>query len=199
MMSSYSFKKKQSLLLRSWHWLNFFTISALLLTALLRKGWLSWRSNSQIIIDKSTAAGSQITPELAKEIAVQIRNQMWDWHYVAGFALAALLLLRIFIFIKEGRPQFDSNWSDIKAIHFKSVKLSYLLFYAITIFMVGSGLSLYFKENIGLNKDLAEFLKETHELMLWFFSLFVIGHLAGIVMAENKEDKGIVSDMINGG
>ena len=51
----------------------------------------------------------------------------------------------------------------------------------------------------GKEKTPEDSIKEIHELMMWFFVAFAGGHILGIVMAENKEDSGLVSDMINGG
>jgi Ni,Fe-hydrogenase I cytochrome b subunit len=34
---------------------------------------------------------------------------------------------------------------------------------------------------------------------LWFFVVFIVGHIAGVVIAENRGDKGLISDMFSGG
>ncbi|MEN0059456.1 MAG: cytochrome b/b6 domain-containing protein, partial [Bdellovibrio sp.] len=65
-MAVVQFRKYQPLGLRIWHWLNALAILGLLLTVLLRKTFLSWRTNSALIEAKLQAAGTAITPELAK-------------------------------------------------------------------------------------------------------------------------------------
>lgn len=211
-MIKYSFKKYQPLSLRFWHWLNAIVIFGLLGTVLLRKTFLSWRSNSVLIENKLKDAGTVITSDLAKEIAVAIRNPMWDWHIYMGFALGALLVCRILIaiFVEKKCPGVHALKSVLglknlpanekaKGLHYTLVKISYAFFYLVTALMVITGLMLNFKDQNGLSKETIGSIKEIHELMMWFFVVFAGGHILGIIMAENKEDSGLVSDMINGG
>lgn len=211
-MSKYSFKKYQPLSLRVWHWLNALVIVGLLLTVLLRKTLLSWRSNSALIQEKLSEADATITPELAREIAVAIRNPLWDWHIYLGFALAGLLLGRVLVAVfveKKGADlqsvknifQFQKiPQSERKeALHYSFVKTGYAVFYLITLLMVISGFILNFKTNLSLSNDFAGTIKEIHELTMWFFVVFAFGHILGVILAENDKDQGLVSDMINGG
>ena len=80
-------------LIRVWHWLNAMALFGLMATAILRKTFLSWRTNSAIIVDKMAEAGTTVTPELAKDIAVTIRTPMWDFHYIFGFELKVSLFI----------------------------------------------------------------------------------------------------------
>ena len=211
-MNKYSFKKYQPLQLRAWHWLNALVIVSLLLTVLLRKTLLSWRTNSALIQEKLTNAGTTITPELAKEIAVSIRNPLWDWHIYLGYALSALLLGRLLVALFVEKNSF--NLQPLKnilsasslpesekkeAIHFSLVKIGYAVFYMATLLMVATGLLLVFKGSLNLSKPLSEAFKEIHEVMMWFFVVFIAGHVAGVVLAENGKDRGLISDMVNGG
>lgn len=211
-MNNYSLKKYQPLSLRLWHWLNALAILGLLGTAFLRKTFLSWRTNAALIENKLQAAGTTITPELAKDIAVSIRTPMWDWHYVLGFILGGLLIVRVLVglFVEKKSPlaqaaQSVGNLSKVPgeqrlhAIHYTLVKTGYAVFYLVTAFMVISGLTMYFKESLGLGKATADVIKEVHELTMWFFVVFVLGHILGVVVAENRQDQGLVSDMIHGG
>lgn len=211
-MKKYSFKKYQSLSLRFWHWLNAVAVFGLLGTVLLRKTFLSWRGNAALIETKLQEAGTQITPELAKDIAVNIRAPMWDWHYTLGFILGGALVIRLLVWIFVERKcatkkTCQSFWNLSKvpanerpyAIHFTFVKAGYALFYLATLFMVVTGLAMYFRTEINLSKEVLEPVKEMHELMMWFFVVFSAGHIIGVVIAENRQDSGLVSDMINGG
>lgn len=211
-MKQYSFKKYQPLGLRLWHWFNALVILGLLSTAFLRKTFLSWRSNAALIETKLQEAGTTITPELAKEIAVSIRAPMWDWHYTFGFILGGLLIVRVLVGIFSVKKcpathAAQSAWNLAKvpagqkahALHYTLVKTGYALFYLVTLFMVTSGLLMYFKAELGAGRALVDSVKEVHELMMWFFTVFVAGHIVGVVMAENRGDKGLVSDMIHGG
>lgn len=195
-----------------WHWLNALAILGLLATVLLRKTFLSWRANSALIQGKLQEAGTSITADLAKDIAVSIRTPMWDWHYVLGFTLAGLLVFRLIsgVFAVKKCPasqavQGTCNFFKVPAnerlhaLHYAFVKTGYALFYLSTLFMVITGLVMYFKTDLGISKETIEPIKELHELMMWFFVVFVGGHILGVVIAENRGDQGLVSDMIHGG
>ena len=213
-MKTFSFKKPQPLSLRLWHWLNALLILGLLSTVLLRKTLLSWRTNSVLITDKLNAAGTSISPDLAKDIAVSIRNPLWNWHIYLGYGLSFLLIARILVavFIEKEIPGINAfkllketfskplpNQKGPEALHFIFVKLGYATFYLATAFMVISGLIMVFQIELGIAKSLIGVVKEIHEVMMWFFVVFSAGHVIGVIIAENGKDSGIVSDMINGG
>lgn len=211
-MSDYDFKKYRPLFLRIWHWLNALVIVGLLLTVVLRKTLLSWRTNSALIETKLGESGISISAELAKEIAVAIRNPLWDWHIALGSLLGLLLVGRFFwaLTVEKGWPGVRSlrtlfqlrhldKTTQGKALHFSVVQIGYGLFYLMTFFMVVSGLVLLYRTELGLAKSWALDLKETHEFFTRFFAVFLLVHLFGVVFAEIKESPGLVSDMIHGG
>lgn len=207
-MKTKSLREYRPLSLRIWHWLNAFAISGLLLTVLLRKTLLSWRENSAVISKKLEAAGHTIAPELAKEIAVTIRNPLWDIHIYLGYLLGALLLGRILIILfVEKKCLLKAVLQSLKSgaifkvntRHYYMVKALYALFYIMTLLMVVTGFLLVFKESLSLEKSVNSFFKEIHEISMWFFVAFVGAHITGVVAAEQGEDAGLVSDMISGG
>lgn len=186
--------------LRIWHWLNAVIIFGLLATVLLRKTVLSWRTNSALIETKLKEAGTMITPELAKDIAVSIRNPLWDWHIYLGFGLSVLLMGRILIalFSKKRNPGAHALKS-FKPLHNTLVRTGYAVFYFVTLLMVVTGLMQTFKTEFGFSKEFIGSVKELHELMMWFFVAFVGAHILGVVVAENRKDPGIISNMVHGG
>ncbi len=186
-------ERKYSKLLRIWHWLNVIAVSGLLATFLLRKTFLSWRTNSQIIIDKLASIDVDITTEQAKVIAKAIRAPMWEWHIIFGIALAFLLLFRIFIIYREGGLGYDKGSSHMNMVH-----LGYKIFYTILIFMAISGLVINSYELLGLSKDLVHTIKGMHELVAWSVVIFVPVHIIGVVIANSTDQKGIVSRIISG-
>lgn len=214
---NYSFKKYQPVSLRFWHWLNALVMIGLLATVLIRKTFLSWRTNSLVIQEKLRAAGTEITPDFAKEIAVTLRNPLWDWHIYLGYGLTALLfgrlLIAVFVENKASMKAASSGslWKTMteirslaggqrtEAAHHVLVKSGYIIFYLASLFMVVTGLVLTFKTELGLSKDLASWIKEYHELAMWLFVGFTGLHVLGVVIAENRKDRGIISDMIHGG
>ena len=123
---------------------------------------------------------------------------MWEWHIILGYALTALLLWRIILFFTQSGKQ---NYQNLKAesFHKKMVKVGYIGIYAILAFMAISGLVIHFYEELGLLKDTAHDIKEVHELVFNAILIFVPLHIIGVIIAENRDEKDIISDMINGG
>lgn len=180
---------------RIWHWLNAIVILGLIGTVLLRKGFLSYRANSEIIMTKLSDIGVEIFKEDAVVIAKAIRNVMWEWHLWLGYALAALVLYRILLFIadKSKREKFASL-----DMHKKAVRITYCALYVAILFMTVSGFALYLHETLSLSDALTKSIKEAHEIAYNFFLVFVPLHVAGVAVADIREEHGIVSTMING-
>ena len=69
---------KYTLKFRIWHWLNAIVVLGLLATFFLRKTFLSWKTNSEIIMTKLSEFGVEITAAQAKVLAKAIRAEMWE-------------------------------------------------------------------------------------------------------------------------
>lgn len=190
--------KKWSLSFRTWHWLHAFVVLGLLGTVFLRKTFLSWRANSEILAAKLSGMDIEVSSEQAKLLAKAIRAPMWEWHILLGYALAVLILVRaILFFTQSGRE----NIIDISSasLHKKIVKIGYIGIYGILSIMAVSGLLMSFSEEIGLVEATVHTIKEFHELIFNAVWIFVLLHIVGVVIADNTNEKGIISDMINGG
>ena len=183
---------------RIWHWVHAIVILGLLGTVFLRKTFLSWRTNSELLTQKLAEIDLSVTADQAKVLAKSIRAPMWEWHILLGYALAALVVWRIVLFFTESGKQNYQNLAS-ETLHKKMVKLGYIGIYAIILFMSISGLTIHFYEALGLSKDLAHDIKEVHELVFNAILIFVPLHILGVIIAENRDEKGIISDMINGG
>jgi cytochrome b561 len=181
---------------RLWHWLNAIAIFGLLGTVLLRKTFLSYKTNGQVILDELAKLDIAITLDAAKAIARTIRVPMWEWHYIFGFMLAILLVYRIVLHFKEKSLCFMDEFKAAPDAHEKGIYLMYGALYGFVILMSVTGLFLYFGKGAGLERDILHPVKEFHEVLMWFFVLFVPAHIIGLFVAENRGEKGIVSDMI---
>jgi cytochrome b561 len=190
--------KKWRLDFRIWHWIHAVVVLGLLGTVSLRKTFLSWRTNSELLTQKLSEINLEITAEQAKTLAKAIRSPMWEWHIILGYALAALLLWRAILFFTQSGKQ---NYQNLKEenVYKKIVKLGYILIYGVLVFMAVSGLMIHFYEALGLTKDVARDIKEIHELAFNAILIFVPLHIIGVFIAENQDEKGIISDMVNGG
>ncbi len=186
---------KYTLQFRLWHWLSALVILGLLGTVFLRKTFLSYKANAEILMTKLSEIGIEITKDQAVPLAKAIRDEMWEWHIILGYALAFLVLFRIYLFVKDTslREKFASL-----SLHKKAVRSLYTLLYATLIFMSVSGFVLHFHQDLGLTKEITHTIKEMHELLFNFILFFVPLHIAGVVVADNKEERGIVSTMIHG-
>ena len=190
--------KKWRLDFRAWHWIHATVVLGLLGTVFLRKTFLSWRTNSEILSEKLAEINVEVTLEQAKVLAKAVRAPMWEWHILLGYALVAILVWRMALFFtKSGKV----NYVDFKkkSLHKKMVTLSYIGLYTVLIFMAITGLTIHFYELLGLSKEIAHDIKEIHELVFNAVLIFVPLHILGVVIAENRNEKGIVSDMLEGG
>ncbi len=190
--------KRWSLNFRVWHWVHATVVLGLLGTVFLRKTFLSWRTNSELLTQKLSEIDLSVTEVQAKVLAKAIRAPMWEWHIILGYVLAALVVWRIILFFTDSGKQ---NYQNLKAesLHKKMVKIGYIGIYAILAFMTVSGLVIHFYEELGLLKDTAHDIKEIHELVFNAILIFVPLHILGVIIAENRNEKGILSDMVNGG
>ena len=190
--------KKWSLNFRLWHWIHAVVILGLLGTVFLRKTFLSWRTNSEILTNKLSGIDISVTADQAKMLAKSIRAPMWEWHILLGYALAALVVWRIALFFTQSGKQ---NYQHLKEenFHKKMVKLGYIAIYIVIAFMTVSGLVIHFYQELGLLKDTAHDIKEIHEFVYNALLIFVPLHILGVFVAENQDEKGILSAMVNGG
>ena len=189
--------KKWSASFRLWHWANAVVVLGLIGTVLLRKGFLSYRTNAQVIVDKLSDITVSVTLDQAKVIARAIRAPMWEWHIILGYALAFLVIWRtVLFFTQSGKQSFNFKELDL---HHKAVSIGYIVFYAALFFMAASGLVIHFYQELSLSKEIAHDIKELHEAVYNVILIFVPLHIIGVVIADIREEKGIISRMINNG
>ena len=186
---------KYTLNFRIWHWLNAVVVLGLLGTVFLRKTFLSWRTNSEILITQLSEMGIEITVAQAKVLAKAIRAGMWEWHIILGYALAFLIAYRLYIFFTD---KSESDSFSSLSLHKKAVKISYYVVYATLLFMSVSGLMIHFYELLNISKDFAHDIKDIHELVFNVLMIWVPLHIAGVVVADVKDENGLISTMING-
>jgi len=186
---------KYSKSFRLWHWLNAFVVLGLLGTVFLRKTFLSWRTNSEILMSKLSEFGIEITAEQAKILAKAIRAGMWEWHIILGYALSALVIYRIYLYFTNSTNKESFSSLDL---HKKAVEILYYIFYATLFFMAVSGMVLAFHADLGLSKEFTHSIKEIHELVFNFILFFAVAHIGGVVVAELTKEKGLISSMISG-
>ena len=190
--------KKYSAMLRLWHWSNIVVISGSLVTVLI---------NSTLFEDKILRSDNA-----SKSLIEALEDKIWGVHIYFGYALAALFLFRIMLeffqhpeerffyhFEVAYRDYFILKHNSVSAKHELMVRIIYLVFYGLLVIMAISGLILAFEDQLGLQKPVAHQVKEFHGFCMYLILVFILVHLTGVFIAERKNSKGIVSDMINGG
>lgn len=204
--------KKYSPNVRLWHWLNFIVISGSLLTVLVNETILDRRPVSLLISEQFGKSGIPENQAAAGGIAHELSERVWDLHGYIGILLVLLFVYRVITEftvapnqlllykIKEARSILKSMGPErYLARHEFTVKLIYLAFYLVLTVIAITGLALFFRQNIGLNRSFAHEIKEIHGFCMYLIIAFIIVHLAGVILAELKRSPGIVSDMIHGG
>ncbi|HTH81745.1 MAG TPA: cytochrome b/b6 domain-containing protein [Mucilaginibacter sp.] len=204
--------KKYSSSLRLWHWLNAVVISGSLITVLINSTILDDRPTAAFLKSNFKDAGATLTDEQTKTVAHALSDSVWEIHVYFGYALAALLAFRIvleFFQIADqklirGIKSAYHHYAAIKkqreaARHELVVKSLYAIFYLLLIIMVVTGLFLAFEDFFAPYKAIRHSVKEFHGFCMYLIIGFIVIHIAGVFLAERKDSKGIVSDMINGG
>jgi len=193
------YNEKRSFNIRLWHWLSAIAVFGLVFTYILRKTVLNYKTNAEIIQVKLSEIGVLIADDKAKEIAKIFRDNMWQWHYYLGFFFIGLLAFRLYAFVTK-RDKFPScKAKEAPSKEFAAVKYAHAFFYVVALYMAFSGLAMYYREALGISKESLSLVKELHELAFWFFAVFIVAHIAGVVKAEVGSDKGLISEMFSGG
>lgn len=206
------FLKKYSANIRIWHWANALIICGSLITVLLNSTLLDVRDNAAFLKGKLEGSGAVVTQEQSINAARGLEDKVWDWHIYFGYALAAFLVFRLVSEIFQRKDQkflgkmkaayqdyFVYKKNRYIARHELVVKALYAVFYILLCIMTLTGLSLVFKQELGIPKDISHSAKEVHGFCMYLILGFIVLHIGGVILAEKKDSKGIVSDMINGG
>jgi Ni/Fe-hydrogenase 1 B-type cytochrome subunit len=204
--------KTYSSAMRFWHWANAIVISGSLITVLINSTVLKPRKMAPDVMGAIQKDNPAFTINQAQSAIRFLEDKVWEWHVYFGFALTALLLLRIiaeFFELAERKfiNRFKKSWQQYnvikkereKAKHELVVKSIYIIFYIVLLTMVLTGLSLAFQDSLPFSKGLQNSIKEVHGFCMYLVLGFITIHLAGVFLAERKDSKGIVSNMINGG
>jgi len=202
-------QKKYPASIRFWHWANSLVICGSLLTVLLNSTLFDVRDNATYIQGELAKSNVAVTTEQARSVAHSLEDKVWDIHIYFGYVLAALFLLRMISEVFRAKTNFGNvlkeSWSlyftkKVKSSrHDLGIKLAYVMFYVVLFLMVITGLSIAFDTELGLTKSFSHSLKEIHGFCMYLILGFIVLHIGGVFMAERKDKKGIVSDMIGGG
>jgi Ni/Fe-hydrogenase 1 B-type cytochrome subunit len=204
--------KKNSRNIRLWHWLNVIIISGSLITVLVNSTILDVKENTTFVKNEVAKAGQSITDLQAKTAVHALQDKVWSVHIIFGYLLAGLLAYRLISeffqhndqkFVRKLKTAYKHS-STLHAsknlvLHERFVKTLYAVFYILLFIMAITGLSLAFKENLHLSRTTSGTIKDFHGFCMYLIIGFIVLHIAGVLLAESQNEKGIVSDMIHGG
>lgn len=190
--------KKWSSAFRLWHWLFVITFLFMSSTVLIRQTIMDKTAVAAIITEDLSMSDINISKDDAIDIAKDIRSPLWRTHVLVGYLFAGLVVARYMLFTtKSGRRNYI-NCSE-KTLHKKGVSGVYIAIYGLATALAVSGLSIKFNGKLDLSEEMVDTIKEVHEFAFYAMLALVIAHVAGVIIAELRNEKGIVSDMINGG
>jgi Ni/Fe-hydrogenase 1 B-type cytochrome subunit len=203
--------KRHSPTIRLWHWLNAVIITGSLLTVLLNSTLLKTRKNAVLIKAQLADQGVNVTDQQARSVAHELSDKVWTLHTYFGYTLAGLLLFRLLLELFQFADQkfirgFKKAYYQYRIVkrhrelsrHEFWVKTIYAAFYLMLLTMVVTGLCLAFEDDVAWLKSIHA-IREIHSFTMYLILAFIAVHLAGGYLAERKDSKGIISDMINGG
>jgi len=206
-----SLREPHSLAIRIWHWLSYFSISGLLMTVLASSYLFGTKKNIAFVLNQAKESGVTMNSTQAKDLAHAYNDKIWYWHGNIGIVLSILFLFRIVVEIflskeekfigrlKKGLKSWNHQGIGHGTKHYVRVKFIYLVFYAILLVVVSTGLMLYFADDNKLLHQMEHNIKQVHNFCMYLVLGFIVVHLGGLIIAENTNLQGVVSDMINGG
>jgi Ni/Fe-hydrogenase 1 B-type cytochrome subunit len=203
--------KKYSPSIRLWHWLNAIIITGSLLTVLINSTVLKPWANAGLIADKLKEKGINVSDEQTRSVAFALSDKVWAVHTYLGYTLVVMFIFRFTIELlgftdktlirkitAAKRSYLSVRERRIASRNEMLIKTLYAFFYVFLTVMVVTGLALAFRDNIPAIRSM-HFIRDIHEFTMYLILGFIAIHLAGVLIGERKQHKGIVSDMINGG
>jgi Ni/Fe-hydrogenase 1 B-type cytochrome subunit len=205
------FKARYSLAIRLWHWLTFLTMLASIIMVLLASTMFTTRYNIPMVQEQIQSKNESVSQLAARAVAHEYTDKLWMAHKYIGYGLCFLLLCRIIIEITYSREkrlgnkirkafafQTQNRFQSKDRKHYLWVKWGYVVFYLLFLIMALTGLGLAF-EDVPIFRSTRGALGDVHEIVQYLIYAYLFFHIAGVIRADVTDNRGIVSDMINGG
>lgn len=205
------FIQEHSAIIRIWHWLTFIIISGSIITVLINSTMTNQRKNIPMVQEQLKSRDVVVTEDQAFAVTREYEDKFWGIHKLLGYSLAFLFISRVIIELTQpGGEKINSriknalglfrkkegDWKESR--HYLRVKFSYLLFYLLLFCMAITGLEMAFGRELGFSREFSRTIREIHSLGQYLIYAFIILHLCGVIIADNTNNKGLVSGMING-
>ena len=150
--------------------------------------------------------GGNLTEKQAWAVAHEYSDKLWMLHKYIGYGLAILMAWRILLefslspekrLLVRIRKAMEYPGNSPEKNHYKFVQNVYVIFYALFMVMVLTGLVLAY-EDVKWLEPLHEPAEELHGFVQYGLYGFVLFHIIGVIRADLGRYGGIISRMING-
>lgn len=183
--------KKFTVIHRLLHWLIALAMPVLFITGFLRMYWMNKNGMVDVIESKTTT--SPLPKDVMKDIASTIREPMWEWHEFFANVMIFAFVVRILYMIFKG-VRFPNPFNSSLVLKERLQGFVYIYFYVFVFISAFTGVCI----EKGFFDSYHEEIEMVHKWGLYWFPIFIVLHLAGIVIAEYSAKKGITSKMIGG-
>jgi cytochrome b561 len=183
--------KKFTIVHRVLHWLIALSMPVLFITGFLRMFWMNKKNTISII--ESKTASTPLSKDTMSDIATAIRNPMWEWHEIFANVMIFAFVVRILYMIFKG-IRFPNPFKNTLPLKERLQGFTYIYFYVFVFISAFTGICI----EKGFFDSYHETIETVHKWGLYWFPIFIVLHILGIVIAENSTKKGITSKMIGG-
>lgn len=174
------------------HWSIAISFLLLLITIFLRLTWMNKFNVAAIIQEYLSGTDQNLSQEQLIQLAKKIRQPMWIWHIYMGYVLVGLFSIRV-ILPAFGHMKFQNPFDKGLSTKIKFQRWTYIIFYLCVMVSLVTGLII----ELG-PKELKKTMEEIHVLSIYYLIVFIGIHLAGVLMAEFTDQKGIISRIVSG-
>ncbi len=172
------------------HWLMALAMPILFITGFLR---MYWMNKHQIVSVIESKVGTAIPKEQMTDIAKTIREPMWQWHEIFAHVMIFSFLARIIYMLVKG-IRFPNPFKSGIPLKERFQGFTYVYFYVFVFISASTGICL----EKGFFTEWKDGIETIHKWGIYWFPIFIVLHLVGILIAEHTTKKGIVSKMIGG-
>jgi len=145
-----------------------------------------------IIQDYLSGTDQVLSQEQLIDLAKKIRQPMWNWHIYIGYVLVGLFSIR-FLLPALRHMKIQNPFGKTLSTKMKFQKWTYIIFYFCVIVSLVTGLII----ELG-PKEFKKPMEEIHVLGIYYLIAFIGIHLAGVLIAEFTDQKGIISRIVSG-
>lgn len=161
------------------HWMIFLCFVALGMTALAANYFFSKEAIMESFAFSLPALDIEIAPSDQLFIARVARRDTWEIHFWIGAIFGILAIAKFALFMLKQRTHKPLN------------SFSFILILTLLL----SGLPLYLRIYFDISADIQQVARGVHFYTAWALVAFFVIHLISVIVKENKNNPGIISNM----